>query len=204
MTSKDFTSERFYLDLNNHKMTIIRDEGFYRHIRFSKPNSNEMYFELTTWPGYLCFSGDMGCYVFQRINDMFNFFHTTRVNIPYWSEKLEAYDRMCGFEKFDAEKLVEQILEQFEEWEFEDMSVQTDARLDLNDLIADIKDCEYLEEAANLLDDYKSIEDHEFDFSDGYNAESYTYHFIWCLHAICWGVNKYFETKGTANEPSLF
>ena len=28
-------------------------------------------FDIVTWPGYLCYSGDMGCFVFTRLPDMF-------------------------------------------------------------------------------------------------------------------------------------
>lgn len=50
---------------------------------------------------YLCYTGDMGTYVFQRLTDMFEFFRTDReykkrnggklaVNLSYWGEKLQA------------------------------------------------------------------------------------------------------------------
>ena len=53
-------------------MIVLRDDGVYRHIRFKKPGTGCMHFDLVTWPGYLCYSGDMGCYVFCRLNARFS------------------------------------------------------------------------------------------------------------------------------------
>ena len=99
------TEERFLKNVKDHQILVIRDDGVNRHIRFRKPNSSNMYFDLITWPGYLCFTGDMGTYVFQRLEDMFQFFRADReyyarrhgqqrlfINQSYWSEKLKAVD----------------------------------------------------------------------------------------------------------------
>lgn len=70
--------QRFLNDVANHEMIIIRDDGVNRHVRFKRPNSSCMYFDLITWPGHLCYTGDMGSYVFRRLEDMFEFFRTDR------------------------------------------------------------------------------------------------------------------------------
>ncbi|WP_026300935.1 hypothetical protein, partial [Thioalkalivibrio sp. ALE23] len=57
-----------------HQITIEKDEGEYRSIRFSAPNTVINSFTLTTWPGYIAISGDLGTYVFCRLPDMFEFF----------------------------------------------------------------------------------------------------------------------------------
>lgn len=50
----DLTAHQFLHDVRNHQMTILRDEGVNRHIRFMKPGSSDMQFDLITWSGYLC------------------------------------------------------------------------------------------------------------------------------------------------------
>jgi hypothetical protein len=89
-------TERFLRDVARHEMTIVRDDGLYRHVRFRNPSSIEMHFDLVTWPGYLAYTGDMGAYVFQRTRDMFDFFrradHSYQIDLHYWAEKCEASD----------------------------------------------------------------------------------------------------------------
>lgn len=64
---------RFLINTANHTMKIHRDDGIYRHLEFSRNGSNSYRFDLVTWPGYLCVTGDMGTWTFSRIADMFDF-----------------------------------------------------------------------------------------------------------------------------------
>ncbi|MFY3739344.1 hypothetical protein ACOS9E_25265, partial [Escherichia coli] len=54
------TSTRFLLDTAFHRLEIIRDDGFYRHLRMKQPGTSCYYFDIITWPGYLTVTGDMG------------------------------------------------------------------------------------------------------------------------------------------------
>lgn len=85
------TEERFLRDVAKHEMTVIRDDGVHRHIRFKQPDSGMMFFDLITWPGFLCYCGDMGTYVFQRTQDMFGFFRKNGrldgIDRRYWPKR---------------------------------------------------------------------------------------------------------------------
>jgi hypothetical protein len=88
-------AEAFLKHVRDHAMTIVREDGVYRHLRFRKPGTSCMGFDIITWPGYLCFCGDMGTYVFQRLQDMLQFFRTKRrddgswsIDHRYWAEKV--------------------------------------------------------------------------------------------------------------------
>src|ERR1700735_3901864 len=104
------TEESFLKDIATHRMHVVQDEGCARRIVFKQPNSNSMLFELVTFPGVLVYTGDMGTYVFNRLEDMFEFFRSgTRgddpklfINLPYWGERLIAIDR-DGWKKFSQE-----------------------------------------------------------------------------------------------------
>ena len=61
------TEQEFLNDVRGHAMTILRDDGVHRHLRFKKPGSGTYWFDLITWPGTLCIDGDMGTYVFRFI-----------------------------------------------------------------------------------------------------------------------------------------
>src|ERR1022692_1751902 len=98
------TRETFSKDVAEHEMKTIRDDGLYRHLVFAKPGSYCMHFEVVTFPGYLCYVGDMGSFVFSRIEDMFEFFRGKSINPDYWSEKLLATDRGDGHTEWSADK----------------------------------------------------------------------------------------------------
>ena len=65
---------RFLEDIKDHRLTVRVNRGTDRHLHFSKPGSIDQSFDLVTWPGHLCYTGDMGTYVFERLPDMFTFF----------------------------------------------------------------------------------------------------------------------------------
>ena len=64
----------FLKDVAHHSMVVVRDDGVHRHLIFSNNGSFIYRFEIITWPGYLAYVGDMGSFVFTRIEDMFSFF----------------------------------------------------------------------------------------------------------------------------------
>jgi hypothetical protein len=84
--------ERFTHDTASHEMTVLHDDGLYRHVRFMNPKSSGYWFDLLTVPGMLVFCGDGDSFVFRRIPDMFAFFRgkVGRIDPHYWSEKLAA------------------------------------------------------------------------------------------------------------------
>ncbi|WP_157875716.1 MULTISPECIES: hypothetical protein [unclassified Streptomyces] len=88
---------RFAADTTKHTMTIVHDDGVYRHLVFRDPRHPYYWFELITTPGQLVFSGDGDSFVFRRLTDMFQFFRTglnrdgsVGINPVYWSEKLAS------------------------------------------------------------------------------------------------------------------
>lgn len=57
------TELSFLHDVREHRLIVLNDDKLNRHIRFSRPGTRCMQFDLITWPGYLCYTGDMGTYV---------------------------------------------------------------------------------------------------------------------------------------------
>lgn len=102
MTDYTESAERFTSDTKNHQLTVLHDDGIYRHLRFKAPDSGFYWFDLVTWPGYLAFTGDMDGYVFSRVEDMFTFFRggsTYGINPSYWGEKVvDGRDRLRRYE----------------------------------------------------------------------------------------------------------
>jgi hypothetical protein len=117
----------FLRDVDAHVMHIKQDEGVFRHIRFSQGGSSVYHFDITTWPGYLCISGDMGCFVFARTADMFTFFRGDRINPQYWAEKIQATNNRSGHRSFSIDLLKQAVADDFDRWEFDDDAQKTAA-----------------------------------------------------------------------------
>lgn len=124
-------AERFASDTTEHELTILRDDGPYRHLRFAKPGTGMYHFELITWPGYLTIVGDMGSgHTFRRTDDMFAFFRAKSgwnsglIDPQYWAEKL-ATDR-DSTQTYSEEKFLREVAEVLAEYEagFEDVAAE--------------------------------------------------------------------------------
>src|SRR5580692_6155935 len=99
MSASD-VAECFQRDTANHEMTVLHDDGLYRHLRFMQVITDELtgkqsrssfyWFDLVTWPGNLVINGDMETFAFARSDDMFGFFRGDRINPGYWAEKVRA------------------------------------------------------------------------------------------------------------------
>lgn len=180
------TLDTFLKDVAKHHIEIIRDDGLYRHVRFRRPGTYCMGFDLITWPGYLCYCGDMGTYTFTRIPDMFGFFRGNNINPSYWAEKCVSVDR-DGIKEFD-EELFRRAVSSY----VDDADASDDARAEVEEQIfSKIDDGEYA--AMNAVMEF---EHHGFGFTDfcEVNIRSFTGRFLWCCYAVMWGVQQYDES----------
>lgn len=201
--------QEFLKDVAAHVIEVIRDDGVYRHIRFKRPNTSCMHFDLLTWPGHLCYTGDMGTYVFQRLHDMFEFFRTDqqhadpgelRINLGYWSEKLTAVDgnrRAAGAKEFSETKFIRVINDYVTDW-LSDREVSEGDAEELRESIQDeiINSRESSDESYNyrLADEFRhDVGSEEFYFQDlwDYSFTEYTHRFVWCCYALAWGIQQY-------------
>lgn len=193
------TEEQFRKDVANHTMKVLLDNGIHRHIRFSDGTFN-MYFEIVTWPGNLVVSGDMGCFVFARLEDMFEFFRSDKlkINLEYWHEKLEAVKRHGGSTCYNSDLFTKRVNEYVQQF-IEDEELNSEQAEELKDEVKEqvlyyaddsqeearkaIHDFEYAIEGSSL--DFKFYDTWEWDLED------YTYHYIWACYAIVWAIQQY-------------
>lgn len=201
------TQERFLDDVKDHQISIEKDDGVHRFVRFRRANGSPYWFDLITWPGHLCISGDCGTYVFSREHDMFGFFSMDdgdfnkkkgvllNINPGYWGEKLQSIGTNAGYRKFDKDAFESRVKEHFENYMIDDLD--DEEKNALWDAIKD--DVIYHADDEHAAYDAVHTFDYEgtrfVDFFDGGGTEKYTFHFIWNLYAIVWGIMKYDETK---------
>jgi hypothetical protein len=192
VSKKEPIKERFERDIKDHVMQIMHDDGIYRHVVLSRPNSSVLAFSLTTTPGRLIYAGDMGCYVFERVRDMFSFFRGDREpNFGYWHEKLVAIDRH-GSEQHD----VDAFRENLEAYETDDLT--PDQQQEVEEFIESVVGT-FEEEGPQVA--YKEVYEFELEgvvnnfFSDFFERSDkiYTLHYEWACHAIQYGIRMYDE-----------
>lgn len=95
---QDFVSQT-----EEHQLTVLREDGLYRHMRMSAPGTSMWSWTVNTFPGYLTVVGDIADgYTFSRIEDMLNFFELGArswnyyadgapcIDFRYWAEKLSG------------------------------------------------------------------------------------------------------------------
>lgn len=92
----DRIRERFNRETSGHRLTVLRDEGLYRHLRSTNPQYGALYgFDLITWPNGLLIRGDGPNFVFalHPTADLFEMFRGSSsggINPGYWKEKVRA------------------------------------------------------------------------------------------------------------------
>lgn len=217
------TEERFLRDVEQHEMIVMRDDGVNRHVRFKEPGTINQFFDLITWPGHLCYTGDMGTYVFERATDMFEFFRQDRaynqargrklgINLGYWTEKLIAVDGNRGggkVKQFDEEKFKRVINKYRMQWmrdAKESGALDKDGRRELWEAVEDevfgaLEEGEH--RAAYAAYDFHFGPDelrrrqHGWQFDDLFEHDftEYTHSIVWCCYALAWGIEKYDAAK---------
>jgi hypothetical protein len=190
---------RFARDTADHQMTVLRDEGLYRHLAFRRmvwrpplrePQPTSLYwFDLITVPGALIFQGDGDSFVFRRIEDMLDFFRgpVGQINPGYWAEKLTSgHDQVM---RYDEDLFVTRVKEAFvDAARHGGVPAGTGRALRDEVLSEDVIFDEYTARAALDGFEHKGFRFHdtwEWDFRD------YHWWFLWALHAIVWGIAQY-------------
>ena len=185
----------------NHELTILQDQGVYRHVRFRNPTSSSYWYDLITWPGNLVVNGDYGAYHFARTYDMFEFFgdYAWGINPHYWGEKLcGAHPGRDGAKSYSHEVLRQQL----RSWCKYHAAHNYDCEM-YPDLVWGALERQFLIETFDRtgaqailesimedLDDWSLFEDSwEWDLRD------YDWSFLWCCWAVVEGIKKYKEVK---------
>lgn len=198
---------------SEHVMTVLHDEGLYRHLRFAQPGTGIFHFDIITWPGHLTISGDMGDgWSFGRIEDMFNFFRAGRephrINPSYWWQKMPHQLRDAA-KKYSAEEFRSIVKERAAEMR-EELSPTQRASFTavFNREVLRFADEEH--EAREALDvfEYEIGEDEDnpartLRFADNwdYDYQDWDFHFLWALFAIVHGIELYRAWKQAPAAP---
>lgn len=188
--------ERFENEAGEHRMRVFRDDGLYRHLRFTHPGTWCYGYDLVTWPGHLAIAGDCGDYTFARVADMFGFFRGARINPDYWSEKLTNRDMRAGTRVFEPDRFEPRVRQWYEEHceSYEDESGALLYALE-SDVLADWARPYSRDDAIRLLLDFKherTVIEEPYEWS----FEEWDWQFLWCCWGIVQGIAQYDWAKG--------
>lgn len=124
-TAATEAAEAFARDTADHELTVLHDDGLYRHLRFIRMVEQEdgtrkptsfYWFDIITWPGCLTINGDMETFTFSRVPDMFEFFRGHEPNYGYWAEKVRGGTQVKRYSEEKFRQLVtEHIADDSEE-----------------------------------------------------------------------------------------
>ncbi|MEW1630765.1 hypothetical protein AB0387_25825 [Streptomyces sp. NPDC089173] len=180
----------FARDIAGHELTVLHNDGVYRHVRFMNPRNSEFWFDLITWPGCLTIRGDYGdAHTFSRERDMFPFFRSGRrwgINPHYWSEKLDGGRQ--SVQEYSEALLRQIVVERFVEdarWG----GVPAGAGKALRTWVLD-EDLSDERQARNVLEDF-AHKGYEFKDVWEWSFLDYNSRFLWACHGILAGIARY-------------
>lgn len=191
MSTESEIYERFQREAADHQMTVMHDDGLYRHLRWAQPR-NELYrFDLITWPHGLLIRGDGPNFVFSvyPTKDLFDLFRQTShsgINPGYWQEKVVAgqvhswsedlFRDWLGKKATVDEVQFPGLTQAVHEWFFHGDEFST----------------EYEETARHAVAQF-SHGSYQLRFPEPWEQsfEDFDWSFLWACHAIVWGIAKY-------------
>jgi len=184
-----------------HEMTVMHDDGLYRHLRFRSPDHSSYWFDLITVPGCLIFRGDGDSFVFSRTEDMFGFFrgssHEDGVNPTYWSEKLTTGGRssvMTYQDELFEQRVKEHVADAIRYGGApRGIGKAVTEMLEWGDWVGD-------EHGARAALDSFEFKGWRFHDTWEWSFRSYNWWFLWACQAIVWGIKQYDAAKKPSPE----
>lgn len=187
MSEYDDIAARFVRDAAKHEMTVLHDDGLYRHLRYASPKSNAYWFDVVTWPGSLAIRGDIDGHMFTRITDMFEFFRRKHINPGYWAEKLEGGRDSV---KVYSEELFVQLVKEHVADAIRHGDAPRGISRAVRDEILNSPDLHFEERAREALAAFE-FKGFRFDDTWEWDFRDYDWSFLWACHAIVWGIRQY-------------
>lgn len=201
MTDMAKLATRFAEDVSDHELEIVLDQGVHRHLRFKAPGHNFYWFELVTWPGSLVIRGDVSDHAFSQqttfmlslTEDMLPYFRGNGFNPSYWAQKVRGGE---GVDRYSPDAFRREVIEHLKTYGAD--SKLTDA---VREELLEDSDLRTEEAAREALDSFE-LGDFRFHDTFEWDLTEHTPQFLWCLHAILWGIGRYDEARAEAEAAS--
>ncbi|MFD5137499.1 hypothetical protein ACFWMX_14855 [Streptomyces sp. NPDC058378] len=185
-------AQRFKSDTADHVMTVLREDGLYRHLKFETPQYGSIYrYDLITWPHGLLIRGDGPNFVFSLYPtaDLFEMFKGSShhgINPDYWSEKVVA----GTVKSWSEEKFRSWLLQAAGERAAKHPGLIDEVRYQI--LESDEFNLEFEELARHALASFTHPEvQFQFPLKWVVDFDDYDWTYLWACHAIVHGIAQY-------------
>ena len=162
--------EQTYETFSQHEIDAQLVNGVFRHYRCARPNTRNYAFNVTTFPGRLIVTGDIGTLIVERLNDMFDWAPGAIGSIDYFASKTPSEMQTEEF-SIDA---VQWWLEHEIHETYEDETAQTEIKDGL-EWMDDMTEGEVMRVI------YDATHDCEMP-----SFKEWTSSFLWCRAALRW------------------
>ena len=176
-----------------HQMTVLHEDGLYRHLRFQTPGNGSSYgYDLITWPYNLTIRGGWTfTFSIDATEDMLDLFRRTsfpgEINPSYWQEKVTAgRDEIEGFN----DSLFEQQVKQHVVDAIRNGDAPRGIGAEVTRDIFEWGDISHEAGARQELENFR-FEGWSFGETWEWNFRSFTPGFLWSCHAIRHGIELY-------------
>lgn len=115
MSRLDTVRRRYESNAGNATMTVLHDDGPYRHLRFVGPNIF-YWFDIITWPKGLTINGGMGTYTLKVDEDDLLALFLRSSSPSYWQEKVYGTERNDGHYGWLDEVFAEYVNKAVDAW----------------------------------------------------------------------------------------
>ena len=176
---------QFAKDSVHLKMHVLMDKGQHRCLRFYPSGHYGCGFTLTTWPGHLAITGDMGDAIFTRGVDMFEWLRGKSIEYPHDMSRAIVAGPSDNGREWDADAVVEAV-----------QRYSDDGPRDMLLLFCG-NEGEFKRQIKNVRYDYG---DDSVSFSE-LAKWKYTSHHMWRLEAILWGISEYDKRRAMYDGP---
>lgn len=186
--TEDPIAKRFRRDTAHHELTILHDDGLYRHLRLRNPRTSVYWFDLVTWPGSLAIRGDIEGHIFSREPDMFPFFRSKYgINAHYWAEKTEhGREPLKEYSEDLFRQLVTEHVAEAIRYSGAPRGIGKAVRAE----ILDSSELHYEDGAREVLNDF-DYKGFRFEDTWEWSFREYSWSYLWCCHAIQFGIAQY-------------
>ncbi|TQF04791.1 hypothetical protein E6W39_24395 [Kitasatospora acidiphila] len=195
---------RFARDTAKHQLTVLHEDGLYRHLRFANPQYGGLYrYDLITWPNGMTIRGDGPTFVFSThpLADLFSMFRGTSrdgINPGYWQEKVNA-GQVKAWSEAKFREWLTVTAKASEERHPGLVAAVTEQILD-----SDEHSLEY-EDGARTAVAWFDHDDYDLGFPAKWETDfdDWSWEYLWACHAIVWGIAAYDRASAQQPAPEL-
>ena len=159
-----------------HETSMQLNDGVFRSWLCKRPGTGIYAFRVTTWPGHLAVTGDIGELIVARLHDMLKWVPGAIDSIQYFAEKVP---QAIPTREYDADVAREAVQHEIELARESEMEAQAHA---LEDFL--VNQSWHFEDASCFYRGLQDIDGYVMD--DPPDTRNWTSNFLWCREAIRW------------------